>query len=86
MRIFYIYNCFRKYCEFLFFFFQNKQKEQIFLQTFATKGYQVMLGLNENKVIKYLFGCRPVKRRFHVGFTSVARSAWKPLDQWEHSF
>jgi hypothetical protein len=26
------------------------------------------------------------KRRFHGGFTSVARSAWKPLDQWEHSF
>jgi hypothetical protein len=28
----------------------------------------------------------PLKRRFHGGFTSVARSAWKPLDQWEHSF
>jgi hypothetical protein len=27
-----------------------------------------------------------LKRRFHGGFISVARSAWKPLDQWEHSF
>jgi hypothetical protein len=27
-----------------------------------------------------------LKRRFHGGFTSVARWAWKPLDQWEHSF
>ncbi|CAH1377214.1 unnamed protein product, partial [Tenebrio molitor] len=27
-----------------------------------------------------------IKGRFHGGFTSVARLAWKPLDQWEHSF
>jgi hypothetical protein len=26
------------------------------------------------------------KRRFHGGFTSVIRSAWKPLDQWEEIF
>jgi hypothetical protein len=44
-----------------FYLFFSSKKKQIFLQTFATKGYQVMLGLNENKVIKYLFGCHPVK-------------------------
>jgi hypothetical protein len=31
-------------------------------------------------------GAATLKRRFHGGFTSVARSAWKQLDQWEHSF
>jgi hypothetical protein len=35
---------------------------------------------------KLAFPPLTLKRHFHGGFTSVARSAWKPLDQWEHSF